>query len=109
MKVLFLTEPLVFSFIPRVYPNLVDTLSVTMRNVMSDVLLTPTLTFTVSDKVYITLDSQPSDFKSRNKYEIAITNGTALIYKGECIILDSGTDIQNYEYNTQTNARFDYK
>lgn len=109
MKVLFLTEPLIFSVIPRSYPLITDTIILSLRNEMTDTVLTPAITFTVTDKLNITITAQPSDFKSQNKYEVTIKNGTDLIYLGKMIILESGTDVQNYENSTQTNEKFGYK
>jgi hypothetical protein len=53
--------------------------------------------------------SQPSDFESQNKYEIELKNGLNVIYRGKLLILEQGTNIQNYEYGSQTKTRFDYK
>lgn len=109
MKVLFLTEALNFSAIPRVYPLVTDTLTLTLRNEQTDIIITPGVTFTVTDKINITITDQPADFKPQNKYEVTIKNGSELIYLGRMIILESGTDVQNYENATQSNERFQYK
>lgn len=109
MKVLFLTEALIFSVIPRIYPDPGDGVTLSLRNEMTDTVIEPAITFTVTDKLNITLTAQPSDFKTQNKYEVTIKNGTDLIYLGKMIILESGTDVQNYENSTQTNEKFGYK
>lgn len=109
MKVLFLTEALIFSVIPRSYPLITDTITLSLRNEMTDETITPAITFTVTDKLNITITAQPADFKTQNKYEVNIKNGTDIIYLGKMIILESGTDVQNYENSTQTNEKFGYK
>jgi hypothetical protein len=109
MKVLFLTEALIFSVIPRSYPLITDTITLSLRNEMTDETITPAITFTVTDKLNITITAQPVDFKTQNKYEVNIKKGTDIIYLGKMIILESGTDVQNYENSTQTNEKFGYK
>jgi len=109
MKVLFLTEALIFSAIPSKYPLETDTIILSLRNELTDVIITPAITFTVTDKFNITITAQPADFKTQNKYEVNIKNGTDLIYLGRMIILESGTDVQNYKYSTQSNEKFGYK
>ncbi len=108
-KVLFLTETLVFSLIPREYPVATDTLVLILRNEQTKAVITPDITFTVTDKLNITITDQPADFKTQNKYEINVKNGQDLIYFGKMIILEAGTDVQNYEYATQSNKRFGFK
>lgn len=76
---------------------------------MTDAVFTPAITFTITDKLNITLTAQPADFKTQNKYEVTIKNGANLIYLGKMITLESGTDVQNYENSTQTNEKFGYK
>jgi len=109
MKVLFLGTPQIFYIIPRVHPIITDTLVLTLRNEITDTIITPAITFVIGEKLEIIITTQPTDFKTQNKYEVSLHNETELIYKGKIIILEEGTDIQNYEYNTQSNARFDYK
>jgi hypothetical protein len=110
MKVLFLTEVLSFHLIPRDYPQAGDGLTLSLRNEFTDAVITPAITFaTLGKQLVVTLTTQPTDFKTQNKYEATLKNGSTVIYLGKIIVLDSGTDIQNYQYNTQTNVRFDYK
>jgi hypothetical protein len=40
----------------------------------------------------------PEDFKTQNKYEVTLLNANEIIYKGKMIVLEAGTDIQNYDY-----------
>lgn len=109
MKVLFLSEVLIFSAIPINYPLETDNITLSLRNEQTDVIITPEITFTVTDKLNITITAQPADFKTQNKYEVNIKNGSDLIYLGRMIILESGTDVQNYKYSTQSNGKFGYK
>jgi len=109
MKVLFLTQALTFSLIPRKYPIISDTLTLDLRNETTGEVITPAITFTVTDKLNITITAQPLDFKTQNKYEVTISNGSEIIYKGKLIVLDSGTDIQNYNYGSQTTSKYSFK
>jgi len=109
MKVLFLTETLEFSAIPRKYPNISDTLTLDLRNENTGEVITPEITFTVTDKLNITITTQPTDFKTQNKYEVSVFNDAEIIYKGKLIVLESGTDIQNYNYGSQTTSKYSFK
>ena len=109
MKVLFLTETLEFSAIPRKYPNISDTLTLDLRNENTGEVITPAMTFTVTDKLNITITTQPADFKTQNKYEVSVWNEGEIIYKGKLIVLESGTDIQNYNYGSQTTSKYSFK
>jgi hypothetical protein len=106
MKVLFLNEPLIFSVIPREYPSENDNISLTLRNEMTDNLLTPSITFEVGQKLQITIVDESITFVENQKFEVTIKKDDKIIYLGKLIILKSGTDIQNYEYKQQTNARY---
>lgn len=109
MKVLFLETDLTFSLIPRVFPSLIDNLILNLRNEITNVEINPEITFTIADRLNIKILEQPSDFQSQNKYEVELKNGTNVIYRGKLLILEQGTNIQNYEYGSQTKTRFDYK
>lgn len=109
MKVLFLDSELIFSLIPRIFSFSSDELSLSLRNEMTDVILTPNFTYTIDDKLNITIPIVPTDFKTQNKYEITLKNNGEIVYLGKLIVLDMGTDIQNYNYGSQTNSRFEFK
>jgi len=109
MKVLFLTEALEFSLIPRKYPIISDDLTLDLRNETTGTVITPAITFSVNDKLNITITEQPLDFKTQNKYEVTISNDSEIIYKGKLIVLDSGTDVQNYNYGSQTTSKYSFK
>lgn len=109
MKVLFLETELTFSLIPRVFPSLIDNLILNLRNEITNVEINPEITFMITDKLNIKILEQPSDFQSQNKYEIELKKGTDVIYLGKLLILEQGTNVQNYEYGSQTKTRFDYK
>lgn len=109
MKVLFLNTPLDIYLIPRVYPILTDTLTLNLRNEISNVVITPAVTFLIEEQLKVTITDQPDDFKAQNKYELELINGSSVIYRGKIIILAEGTDVQNYEYSSQPNLRYGYK
>jgi hypothetical protein len=110
MKVLFLNTPLIFSLIPRKYPDISDILSLQLRNESTNITINNAVYFSTDErKLYIELTTQPAEFKTQNKYEITLLNGLEIIYKGKLIVLESGTDIQNYDYGSQTTSRFQYK
>lgn len=107
MKVLFLNETLIFSCIPRKYT--IENLSLTLRNELTDVVITPTVTHTIDNKLNITITTQPADFAIQNKYEFTLKDGDYLLYCGKLIVLKKDTDVQNYEYNTQKDEYFKFK
>jgi hypothetical protein len=109
MKVLFLNAVLDLYLIPTEYPIATDTLTLEFRNEFTDVKTVSPVSFEITERLKITITTQPADFKIRSKYEIELKNGTDIIYMGKAIVLASGTDVQNYEYNSQPNARYDYK
>lgn len=109
MKVLFLETALEFSVIPRKYPNISDVLTLNLRNENTGEVITPEITFIVSQKLDITLTNQPLEFKTQNKYEVTILNNTEIIYKGKLIVLESGTDVQNYNYGSQSTSKYSFK
>jgi len=109
MKVLFLLEALKFSLIPRKYPIISDILTLNLRNETTGLVINPAITFTVTDKLNITITAQPLDFKTQNKYEVTILKGSEIIYKGKLIVLESGTDVQNYNYGSQTTSKYSFK
>lgn len=107
MKAVFLNNPLTFSLIPRIYPSLSDNLVLTLRKEIDNTILTPEFTFTVDEKLNITITEQPNSFQILNKYEIELKNGSEIIYLGKLIVLKDGTNTQTFEYGTQ-NERFTY-
>jgi hypothetical protein len=108
MKVLFIDTDLNFSLIPRKYPTINDTLSVTLRNEDSDLKIVPNFSFSVNEKLNITLENN-SDFKVSNKYEVEIKNDGDIIYLGKLLFLEENTDVQNYTYGSQPNSKFQYE
>ena len=108
MKVLFLNSPLKFSLVPRKYPLLTDTLTLTLRKEMTNEIYTPNFTFSVGQKLQVTITNQESYFKILDKFEIEIKNGEETIYLGRLQILKEGTNTQTFEYSSQ-NERFNYK
>lgn len=109
MKVVFLNQPLVFSCIPRAYPTLGETLLLSLRNELTDVVITPNITYTVDELLNVTITSQPTDFAIENKYEMTIYNNSNIIYMGQLSVLKNGTDLQNYKYKNHSDGGFEYK
>ena len=79
MKVLFLGEPLIINFISRIDLLNTDDLTLEMRlesSISNGVVINPLITQSPANterKTYeITLDSQPTEFETRQKYEIEI-------------------------------------
>lgn len=107
MKVLFLDNPLIFSLIPRKFPLLNDNLFLSLRKEIDNTILTPDFTFTVDEKVNITITTQPEEFSILDKFEIELKNGDEVIYLGRLMILKTGTNTQTFEYSAQ-NERFTY-
>jgi len=108
MKVLFLNTPLFFSLIPRIYPSENDNLVLTLRKETGSAKITPEFTFTVGQKLQITITAQPVQFKILDKFEFELKRGNDILYLGKIQILKQGTDIQNFNYAEQ-NERFTYK
>ena len=109
MKVLFLGDDLILKVVPRVFPSLADEFSLILRNENTGLLIYPSYTFDITDKLEITIPTQPEDFKAQNKYDIEIQLNGSIIYLGKLIVLDSGTNVQNYEYGSQSTSRFKFK
>lgn len=112
MKVLFLDNDLIFTLVPRIFPSLTDNLSLTLTNENSKVVINPTFTFELNekrDKLVITLTETPENFALQNKYSIELKNDNDIIYLGKLIILQNGTNVQNYEYGSQSTSRFKFK
>lgn len=107
MKVLFLNLPLKISLIPRKYPNLNDILTLSLRKEIDNTILTPAFTYTIGQKLVITITNQPLDFKILNKYDFELKKGSEILYLGKIQILKAGTNTQNFEYGSQ-NGRFEY-
>ncbi len=107
MKVILLNNPYKIYLTPRIFPNINDNLSLNLRNEMTNEVLTPTISFILGDKLEITITT--TSFKVQDKYEIELLNGSSVIYRGKLIVLDDNTDIQNYEYGSQSNSKFKFK
>jgi uncharacterized membrane protein len=109
MKVILLDSQYSFSCVPRITPLLSDTIVLTLRNELTDEIITPEINFTVGQKLNVNILDNFEFFKEKNKYEISIKLGSVILYKGKLIALDQNTNIQDYEYGSQTTKRFDYK
>ena len=108
MKVLFIDSNLNFSLIPRKYPLITDELSVKLRNENTNVEIISNFSFSLNDKLNITLENH-SDFRVSNKYEVEIKNNNEIIYLGKLLFLEQNTDVQNYTYGSQSDSKFKYQ
>jgi hypothetical protein len=92
-------SPYIFSFIPLIYPEISDVLTIDLRNEISNLAINSTSTWLLDlGRVYLTISSPQIDFIIGNKYSFVIKNGIIPIYYGKLIVLETGTDIQNYTY-----------
>lgn len=107
MKALILNNSLELHLIPRIYPNNTVNLVLNMRNEMTDEVLTPEIIVYITDLLNITILN--TEFKVQDKFQISLFSDGNLIYLGKLIVLKEGTDVQNYEYNTQKNEIFGYR
>jgi hypothetical protein len=112
MKVIKLNQLEKFSCVPREYPNSTDNLSVKLVNELTNLSIELVFTFSLSASyLTIMITNIPTDFETGNKYEIMINNITQqdkTIYLGKLLIVDENTDIQNYDYQKQSNSRYEY-
>lgn len=90
--------PYTFSFVPLKYPQISDDLTIELRNEISNLAITETCNWVENlGRVYLTIPSPQVDFEIGNKYSIVVKNSTTPIYYGKLIVLDEGTDIQNFK------------
>jgi hypothetical protein len=108
MKILILGTDLTFDCVPRLYPLAENDLRLYLRDELKNIVLEPSITFIVSERLSITLESEPIEFKAQAKYEIELKIADVIIYRGKMIILESGTNIQNYTNGSQSTNRFKY-
>ena len=88
-----------FSFVPLLYPQISDDLTIELRNEISNLLIVESCNWTEDlGRIYLTIPSPQPDFVIGNKYSIVIKNGINPIYYGKLTVLDSSTDIQNFKY-----------
>ncbi len=108
MKVLILGAPLKFTCVPRKYPIVSDALALVLRHENTETILTPTITFTTAEMLTVTITDTIPQFKAQTKFEIELKIEEETIYKGKLIVLEEGTDIQNYQYDSQSTGRFQF-
>lgn len=108
MKVILLNNPYEIVLIPRVFPQITDNLSLNLRNEMTNEVLNPDFIFQITDKLTILID-ESIDFKLQQKFEIELINNLEVIYRGKLLILEENTNIQAYQYGSQSNSKFQFK
>lgn len=109
MKALILDTPLKISLIPRIFPQISDTIVLKLRNEITNEVLIPSISFTIGNYLEITINELVTYFEEGKKYEIEVTNNNETIYLGKLLTLKIGVNTQNYEYKDLTKKRFDYK
>ncbi len=106
MKVLFLNTPFTFSFIPRFTP-VNNSLSIQLRKEISNDIVNFSSNFTIENsRYYVTLVNVDFTPNEKDKFELTIKDDDNIIYKGKLIVLAESTDVQNYEYGTQSSKFF---
>lgn len=100
MKVITEAIP-VIKLVPRIYPVISDVLTIEFENGMTNDFI-----WTINKNVLTITFSETSLFKQRENYSFTLLRGDEILYKGKCIFLKNGTDIQNYTNNSQDNKRW---
>lgn len=100
MKVITAAIPII-KVVPRVYPVITDALTIVFENGMAN-----NFTWTISKNLLVITFLSTSLFTQRENYSFTIFRGVEILYKGKCIFLKNGTDIQNYSTSTQDNKRW---
>lgn len=109
MKILFLNTPLIFKLIPRNYNFDISDVILKLRNETTDVEIIPIITCVKNEFLEITIETQPSDFKIQNTYQISVLENDNILYLGKLKILKQGTNTQNYQQQTQNDKYFKFK
>lgn len=109
MKVIYLNKPYDINLVPRIYPEVEEELTLELRNESTDFTFQPEIEWMVNNLMTVTITSGVplGEFQSMNKYEMTLTNGLSIVYKGKMMIVDEDTNIQNYVYTDQSDSRFE--
>lgn len=86
----------VIKLVPRYYPASGDNLTLTFEDGF-DI----DFTWTQNKNILEVTLSDTSDFMQGSDYAFSLLKDGEIIYKGVIIFLKNGTDIQNYEMQTQ--------
>jgi hypothetical protein len=99
MKILFLDTNYTFKFIPRIEILQNDALIVDLKNEYTKVITDNIENSFILNGNYvkITLNLLPLGAKHRDKFELSITKNNEVVYLGKILVLNEGTDIQNYK------------
>jgi len=101
MKVVTQAIP-VIKFSPRLYPDLSDTLVLTMDNVS----IIPFSWVITKNNIVATLENTTGLIQGET-YSFTVTRGQEIVYKGKIIFVADNTDIQNYTNKSQNTARWE--
>lgn len=109
MKVIYLNKPYDINLVPRIYPEVEEELTLELRNESSDLTFQPEIAWIAGNSLTVTITSGVplGEFQSMDKYEMTLTNGLSIVYKGKLIIVDETTNVQNFIYTDQSNSRFE--
>lgn len=109
MKIFFLDCEPFFYCVPRKYPKVTDSIKLVLRDEQnSDEYLLDT-EFIAAEKLRIKAIDVPDTFKAQQTFDLTLLISDEVIYKGRLIILDKDTDVQNFTYGTQNNAKYDFR
>jgi hypothetical protein len=99
MKILYLDTQYIFKFIPRIEILQNDALIVDLKNEYTKELTEKVNNgFTIDGNyVRIRLDETEINAKHRDKFELSITKNNEVVYLGKILVVNEGTDIQNYK------------
>jgi hypothetical protein len=99
MKILYLDTDYTFKFIPRIAILQNDALIVDLKNEYTKVSTENIENSFVLNGNYIeiTLNSLPLGAKHRDKFELSIMKDNDAVYLGKILVVNEGTDIQNYK------------
>jgi len=101
MKVVTQEIPII-KFSPRFYPDLSDTLVLTMDNAN----IIPFSWVITKNNIVATLENTTGLIQGET-YSFTVTRGQEIVYKGKIIFVADNTDIQNYTNKSQNTARWE--
>lgn len=103
----YLIADMRLTLVPKIYPTLGDTLTVNMRNELTNVTSSVDNRFNYTDD-YMNLFIDSGDYKDKEKYEIDVIYNNVNIYRGKVLIISGDVDIQNYKHVEITNKKITY-
>lgn len=102
MKVVTL-ENAVVNLIPRSYPAIEDTITLSLRQEGTGSVINPSFNILTKQGYFSFEITDLSELVIRERYELEVLKNSETIYLGVVVYLDSNTDVQNYEPQKQSN------